>query len=383
MKNEIKVAMNGITGRMGKNQHLIRSILELKKQGGFSLQNGDKVNVVPILVGRNRDKLQALATELNCKEYTTNIDKAIEQSDVFFDASLTQFRFKSLKKAMDQGKHVYCEKPLAHDLFHAQKLYEIAREKGVKHGVVQDKLFLPGLIKLKKLIKTGKIGSILSVRIDFGYWVFEGKDGILPQRPSWNYRKEDGGGIIIDMMCHWHYVVENLFGEIKSIYCCKRTHIKERVDEKNVSYAATADDAAYAIVELATGAVVQINSDWCTRVRRDDLVSFQVDGDKGSAVAGLSNCWYQARGKTPRFIWNPDVKQEHPFYSDWVEVDANKAFENGFLMQWKSFLRHVLENSPWAHGLDKGITNLHLAIAAEKSDLEKRLIELKEIKHEN
>ena len=379
MKNEIKIAMNGVTGRMGKNQHLIRSILELKKQGGLELHSGNKVKVLPILLGRNHDKLKALATELSCENYTTNIDKAIEQSDVFFDAGLTRFRFDILKKAMEGGKHVYCEKPLAHDLLHAKKLYEIACEKGIKHGVVQDKLFLPGLIKLRKLIETGKIGSILSVRIDFGYWVFEGKDGVLPQRPSWNYRKEDGGGLIIDMMGHWDYVVENLFGEIKSIYCSKRTHVKERVDENKAPYTATADDAAYAIVELTKGTVVQINSDWCTRVRRDDLVSFQVDGDKGSAVAGLSKCWYQGRDKTPRFVWNPDVKQEHPFYSDWMEVDANEVFENGFLVQWKSFLRHVVENSLWEHGLDKGVANLHLAIAAEKSDLEKRLIELKEI----
>jgi predicted dehydrogenase len=210
--------------------------------------------------------------------------------------------------------------------------------------VVQDKLWLPGLLKLQRLVASGFFGRILSVRGEFGYWVFEG-DWQEAQRPSWNYRREDGGGIIDDMLCHWRYVLDNIFGAVERVSCLGATHIPERRDEQGKAYAATADDAAYATFELAGGIIAHVNSSWCVRVRRDELVTFQVDGTKGSAVAGLRRCYVQPREATPKPVWNPDVEQPHDFFSDWQEVPDNRMFDNAFKVQWEHFMRHRVKRS--------------------------------------
>ncbi len=369
--------MHGVTGRMGMNQHLIRSILAIRAQGGVALSDGTRVMPDPILVGRNAEKMQELARRHGIERWSDNLDAALENRDdvIFFDAGTTQMRPTLLEKAIRAGKHVYCEKPIATNLDEALRVVRLAAEAGVKNGTVQDKLFLPGLEKLRMLRDSGFFGRMLSVRGEFGYWVFEG-DWQPAQRPSWNYREEDGGGIILDMICHWRYVLDNLFGQVKSISCLGATHIPERWDETGKPYKATADDAAYAMFELEGGVIATINSSWCTRVYRDDLVTFQVDGTNGSAVAGLTDCVIQPRQGTPRPVWNPDQKQTIDFYDTWQPVPDNAVFDNGFKVQWESFIRHVVEDAPYKHGLIEGAKGVQLVECALQSWRERRWVDV-------
>jgi predicted dehydrogenase len=372
------IIMNGVTGRMGMNQHLIRSVVAIRAEGGVTLSDGSKVQLDPILVGRNAEKVAALAKEHGIARWTTDLDAAIANpSDtIFFDAATTQMRPRLLEKAIAAGKHVYCEKPIATNLAEAVKICRLAKAKGVKNGVVQDKLFLPGLQKLRMLRDSGFFGRMLTVKGDFGYWVFEGDWGQPAQRPSWNYRAEDGGGMILDMVCHWRYVLDNLFGEVRSVSCLGATHIPERVDESGAKYKATADDAAYATFELEGGVIAHINMSWATRVYRDDLVTFQVDGTLGSAVAGLQDCVMQPRAGTPRPVWNPDVKQSIDFYSTWQPVPDNTAYDNGFKAQWEMFIRHVAEDAPYRYTLREGAKGVQLVEAALQSWKERRWIDV-------
>jgi predicted dehydrogenase len=376
-QQRLGVIMNGVTGRMGTNQHLVRSIVAIRREGGVALRNGDRVMPDPILVGRNADKLEQLARQHGISRWTTDLDAALRNADdtLFFDAATTQMRADLLRRAMAAGKHIYCEKPSADNLADALDLVRAARKAGIKHGVVQDKLFLPGLLKLKMLIDSGFFGRILSVRGEFGYWVFEG-DWQPANRPSWNYRKRDGGGIVLDMLCHWRYVLDNLFGEVKAVSCRAATHIPKRVDEDGRPYEADADDAAYATFELANDVIAHINSSWCTRVRRDDLVTFHVDGTLGSAVAGLQKCLSQARVNTPRPVWNPDVPQPIAFFDTWSEVPGLGTYDNGFKTEWEMFIRHLLEDAPFKWTLLEGAKGVQLAEAGLKSSEERRWIDI-------
>ena len=376
-ERRLGIIMNGVTGRMGMNQHLIRSILAIRNQGGVALKNGDRVMPDPILVGRNADKLAALARQHGVARFTTDLDAALANPDdaLFFDAATTQLRAQLLRKAFAAGKHIYCEKPIAENLEDAIDLVRAARQAGVKHGVVQDKLFLPGLLKLKMLIESGFFGRILSVRGEFGYWVFEG-DWQPANRPSWNYRLKDGGGITLDMLCHWRYVLDNLFGEVKAVSCRAVTHVPQRWDEDGKPYAADADDAAYATFELEGDIIAHINSSWCTRVRRDDLVTFHVDGTLGSAVAGLQTCRSQARINTPRPVWNPDVPQPIDFFDTWAEVPGLGSYDNGFKTEWEMFIRHLFEDAPFKWTLLEGAKGVQLAEAGLRSSRERRWIDI-------
>ncbi len=369
--------MNGVTGRMGMNQHLIRSIVAFRSEGGVVLSNGDRVMPDPILIGRNADKLKALASRHGIERMDTDLDRALANRDdtVFFDAATTQMRPALLKRAIAAGKHVYCEKPIAVDLTQALDIAHAAERAGVKNGAVQDKLFLPGFMKLKMLRDAGFFGRLLTVRGEFGYWVFEG-DLQPPQRPSWNYRKEDGGGIILDMMCHWRYVLDNVFGEVKSVSCLGATHIPKRWDERGNPYVATADDAAYAMFELDGGVIVTLNSSWCVRVRRDDLVTFQVDGTHGSAVAGLIDCRTQARVNTPKPVWNPDIKQPLDLYQGWELVPDTRTYDNGFKTQWELFIRHVVEGAPFKWTLREAAKGVQLVELAQRSWRERRWVDV-------
>jgi predicted dehydrogenase len=375
------IIMHGVTGRMGLNQHLIRSILAIRAAGGVVLKDGTHVMPDPILVGRNRDKIAALAAAHGISRYSDDLTAALANPDdtLFFDAGTTQMRPELLSQAIAAGKNIYCEKPVATNLDDALKLYALAEKAGIKHGVVQDKLFLPGLQKLAMLRKSGFFGDILSVRGEFGYWVFEG-DLQPAQRPSWNYRKEDGGGIILDMICHWRYVLDNLFGSVKSVSCIGATHIDERIDESGQRYAATADDAAYATFELDGGqakpVIAQINSSWCTRVRRDDLVTFHVDGTHGSAVAGLTDCVTQSRVNTPKPVWNPDVKQTLKFMDHWQLVPDTSNVENGFKTQWELFIRHLYDDTAFKWNLLEGAKGVQLVECALESWKERRWIDV-------
>ena len=380
-QKRLGLIMHGVTGRMVMNQHLIRSIVAIRQQGGVVLSNGDRVMPDPILIGRNAEKIAALAKAHGIERWGTDVDAALANPEdtVFFDAGTTQMRPDLVKRAIAAGKHIYCEKPVATGLEQALELYQLAKQAGIKHGVVQDKLFLPGLQKLAMLRKSGFFGRILSVRGEFGYWVFEGD--LQPiQRPSWNYREEDGGGIILDMICHWRYVLDNLFGAVKSVSCLGATHIPERWDEQGRKYQATADDAAYAMFELDNGdappIIAQMNSSWCTRVRRDDLVTFHVDGTHGSAVAGLTDCVSQARVNTPKPVWNPDVKQPFNFFDHWQNVPDSVVFDNGFKTQWELFIRHVCEDAPYRWDLLEGAKGVQLVELAQQSWKARRWIDV-------
>jgi predicted dehydrogenase len=358
---EIGVILNGVTGRMGLNQHLRRSILPIIQQGGVSAGENTIVPK-PLLVGRNAVKLERLSRECGGAPWTTDLDAALADSayTVYFDAQTTDRRAASVSKAIAAGKHIYCEKPVATTLAAALELYQQACTAGVKHGVVQDKLWLPGMLKLKSLRDSGFFGQILSVRGEFGYWVFEG-DTIPPQRPSWNYRIERGGGIIMDMLCHWRYLLDNLFGEVRAVSCLGATHIAQRWDEAGQPYQCTADDAAYATFELEGGVIAHFNSSWCVRVRRDDLLTVQVDGTRGSAVAGLRDCWAQSAAETPRPVWNPDIENPLDFFAGWKKVNADTVYENAFKRQWELFLLHVARDEPFPWDLLAGAKGVQLA----------------------
>ncbi|MEV0329009.1 Gfo/Idh/MocA family oxidoreductase [Micromonospora echinospora] len=379
-RRPIGIILNGVTGRMGYRQHLVRSLLAIREQGGVPLDDGTTVWPEPVLVGRSETRLREIAERHGLADWTTDLSAALARDDVkiYFDAQVTQQREKAIRQAIDAGKHIYTEKPLAETSSGALELARAASAAGLRTGVVQDKLFLPGLRKLKRLIDGGFFGRILSVRGEFGYWVFEG-DWQPAQRPSWNYRAEDGGGIVVDMFPHWQYVLEELFGEVKAVTTVIATHIPRRVDESGNSYPATADDAAYGIFELAGGIVAQLNSSWCVRVNRDELVEFQVDGTEGSAVAGLRGCKIQHRAVTPKPVWNPDLPVTENFRSQWTEVPDNEEFDNGFKVQWEAFLRHVVAGEPFRWDFLAGARGVQMAELGLVSAREGRRVEVPEL----
>lgn len=360
--HKIGIIMNGVTGRMGTNQHLIRSLAAIVAQGGVKISDNEVIMPDLVLVGRNENKLKNLAERTQVKNWTTDLDAVLNQDhyQIYFDAQTTGRRADAIHKAVAAGKHIYCEKPVATSTEIALDLYSACEKAGVKHGVVQDKLWLPGMMKLKRLIANDFFGEILSVRGEFGYWVFEGHT-VPAQRPSWNYRKEDDGGIIVDMLCHWRYVLDNIFGSVKGVFCMGATHIPERIDENGQPYKCTADDAAYAIFELEGGVIAQFNSSWTTRVRRDDLLTLHVDGTKGSAVAGLRDCWTQHYGNTPKPVWNPDIPNPIDFKAGWTEVPEQEDFDNAFKAQWELFLKHVVLDTPFPWNMMEGAKGVQLA----------------------
>jgi predicted dehydrogenase len=379
-RRTIGIALNGVTGRMGYRQHLVRSLLAIREQGGLPLRDGSRLWPELVLVGRSETKLREIADRHGLTDWTTDVAAALARPDVdiYFDAQVTAQREKALRAAIDAGKHIYTEKPIAEDVATAVDLARLADAAGIKHGVVQDKLFLPGLRKLARLVEGGFFGRILSVRGEFGYWVFEG-DWQPAQRPSWNYRAADGGGITVDMFPHWHYVLEQIFGKVTAVTAHVTTHIDKRWDEAGEEYDATADDAAYGIFEIEGGIVAQINSSWAVRVYRDELVEFQVDGTEGSAVAGLRNCRIQHRASTPKPVWNPDLPATEDFRSQWQVVPDNEEFDNGFKAQWELFLRHIAEDTPYTWDLWAGARGVQLAELGIQSAREGRRIEIPEL----
>ena len=376
----IGIIMNGVTGRMGTNQHLLRSIMAIREQGGVRVGPEERILPDPALVGRNATKLAALASRSGFERTTTDLGAVLADPryPVYFDAQTTDRRVEAVRAAIDAGKHVYCEKPTALNVEDALDLHQRAEAAGLKHGVVQDKLWLASFVKLKHLIDSGFFGELLSVRGEFGYWVFEG-DTVPSQRPSWNYRAEDGGGIILDMVCHWRYLLDHVFGPVRSLSCLGATHVPRRWDEEGEVYDCTADDACYATFELEGGVIAHINSSWTTRVRRDDLLTMWIDGTKGSAVAGLRDVWVQPAGATPKPVWNPDVPQPIDFFEGWQKLPDQMEHDNAFKIQWELFLRHVALGTPFPWSLREGAKGVQLAELAIQSWRERRWIDVPEL----
>jgi len=379
-EHKIGIIMNGVTGRMGTNQHLLRSMVEIIKQGGVKINSGETIMPDPVLIGRDENKLQKLSELSGVKKISTNLDEVLADTNniIYFDSQTTGRRADSIRKAVKAGKHIYCEKPIAVNTSEAMELYQLCKNAGLKNGVVQDKLWLPGILKINRLIQQGFFGKILSVRGEFGYWVFEG-DTIPAQRPSWNYRKEDDGGIIVDMLCHWRYLLDEVFGKVKAVSCLGATHIPERVNEQGKSYKCTADDAAYATFELDNGIIAHFNSSWTVRVRRDDLLTLQVDGTKGSAVAGLRECYIQHYGNTPKPVWNPDIPQPINFFDGWSKVPDQEIYDNAFKVQWELFLKHVVMGDPFPWDLRQGVKGVQLAEKGLESWSKRCWIDIPEI----
>jgi predicted dehydrogenase len=379
--HKIGVIMNGVTGRMGTNQHLIRSLSAIIEQGGVKISDSEVILPELVLVGRNENKLKKLVERTHANRWTTNLDEVLadDQYQIYFDAQTTGRRADAIKKALAAGKHIYCEKPIATATDVALELHRECEKAGIKHGVVQDKLWLPGMLKLKRLIENDFFGKILSIRGEFGYWVFEGHS-VPAQRPSWNYRKEDDGGIIVDMLCHWRYVLDNIFGNVKGVFCLGAIHIPERIDENGKPYKCTADDAAYAVFELEGGVIAQFNSSWTTRVRRDDLLTLHVDGTKGSAVAGLRDCWTQHYGNTPKPVWNPDIPNPINFKEGWTLVPEQEDFDNAFKAQWELFLKHVVLDTPFPWNMMEGAKGVQLAELGLESWDKKTWINIPDLK---
>ncbi|MCX6262225.1 MAG: Gfo/Idh/MocA family oxidoreductase [Bacteroidia bacterium] len=377
----VGIIMNGVTGRMGTNQHLIRSIAEIIKEGGVKINSSETIIPDPVLVGRDENKLRNLCSMTGITKMNTDLDAVLNDpyNIVYFDAQTTGRRADAIRMAVKAGKHIYCEKPIAVSTEVAMELYELCTKAGLKNGVVQDKLWLPGILKLRRLIQQGFFGKIFSVRGEFGYWVFEG-DTIPPQRPSWNYRKEEYGGIIVDMLCHWRYLLDNLFGNVKAVSCLGATHIDKRVDENGKTYNCTADDAAYATFELENGIIAHFNSSWVVRVRRDDLLTLQVDGTKGSAVAGLRECYIQHYGNTPRVVWNPDIPQSINFFEGWSKVPEQEIYDNAFKVQWKLFLKHIVKDEPFPWNLREAAKGVQLAEKGLESWAKRCWIDIPELK---
>jgi predicted dehydrogenase len=373
----VQVAVNGVTGRMGYRQHLVRSLLAIRDQGGITLPDGTAVVPEPVLVGRREDRLREIAERHGISRWTTSLDEVLSDpaTDIYFDTQVTSAREPALLAALAAGKHVYTEKPVASSLAGAVRIARAAREAGVVHGVVQDKLFLPGMIKLRRLVRDGFLGRVLAVRLEFGYWVFDG-DGQPAQRPSWNYRADQGGGIVLDMFPHWQYLLEEMFGPIAALYAQRATHQARRWDEHGEAYDVTADDAAYVILEFASGAVASVNSSWAVRVNRRELVELQVDGTGGSAVAGLRHCAIQHRVSTPMPVWNPDLPDPNDYRAQWTDVPDNQEFDNGFKAQWELFLQHAVTGQPFGWDLTEGAKGVQLAELAIQSADQGRRVEV-------
>lgn len=376
-KTKVGIIMNGVTGRMGTNQHLLRSIAVLIKQGGLQVSPGEVILPDPILVGRSPEKLKSLCRLSGVDKWSNDLFNCLDDAEnhIYFDAQVTGMREECVRKAIAADKHIYCEKPTHTDTRTALDLYKSCKAAGLKNGVVQDKLWLPGFIKLRRLIENGFFGRILTVRIEFGYWVFEGHT-IAAQRPSWNYRKEDDGGIILDMMPHFRYILDNLFGTVSAVSCYGAIHVPERIDENGRVYDCTAEDAGYAALELENGIFVQVNFSWTTRVRRDDLLTVHVDGTKGSAVAGLRECYLQYYGNTPRPVWNPDIEQDLNYTDDWAKVPNQEDYDNVFKIQWEHFLRHVVLDEPFPWNFLEGAKGVQLAELSYQSWQERRWVDV-------
>jgi predicted dehydrogenase len=374
---DIGIIVNGATGRIASTQHLTNALVPIRAEGGLAV-GGDRLMPRLLLCGRDEKRLAALARENGIDRWTTDLDAALSDPaySIFFDAAATVQRMPTLTKAVAAGKHIYSEKPVALSVSDGLALLAAVRARNLKHGAVEDKVFLPGLQKLGQLAKQKFFGRVTGFRLDFGWWVFDGLDR-KSQRPSWNYKRSGAGGLTMDMYPHWRYVIESILGPIRRIVAATATAIPRRADESGDRYDVDVDDTSLTLAELDNGAVGTIVCSWATRVRRDDLLTFQVDGTGGSAIAGVHRCWTQSAGDTPdvRHI-NPMVDIGFDYRRDWKEVPGPAVHTNPYRIGWERFLRHVVAGEPMASDLSAGVRDVKLVEACHRSAAESKWVAL-------
>jgi predicted dehydrogenase len=364
----IGIIVNGATGRIGSTQHLANALVPISREGGLAVGD-DRVVPRPLLVGRDESRLAQIAAAHGLPEWSTDLDATLGDPGftVFFDAAATHQRRQVLERAIAADKHIYTEKPVALTAVDGLALLAAVRARGLKHGAVEDKQHLPGLQKLSALARAGFFGRVVGFRLEFGWWVFDGIERPA-QRPSWNYTRAGGGGLILDMYPHWRYVIETILGPIRRIVTAAATATPERIDEAGARYRVDVEDTATTLVELETGATGTILSSWATRVRRDDLMTFQVDGTGGSAIAGLHRCRVQTAAGTPTVKhFNPTTDLGIDYDADWTDAPAAGPYTNPYRVGWEDFLRHLVTGAPMRSDLAAGIRDLQFAEACRRS----------------
>ena len=377
--HRIGVIINGATGRMGTTQHMA-NLLAIAAEGGLPLRNGDRLVPDLMLVGRDADRLGALAAAHGGLRWTTNLAEALAGPDnIFMDCAATGDRPARVRQAIAAGKHIHIEKPTAPTVDEAMELARLAHRARVKHGVIQDKLFLPGFAKLLFVKNAGFFGRLLSIKIDAGSWVFDGTTQEC-QRPSWNYKRAEGGGIALDMMAHWRYMIDRLAAPVTGVSALMSTAIPQRVDERGQPYTVDVEDTSHALLKLAGGAVGVITNSWATRVRRDDTMVVQIDGTAGSAVAGRMRCFTQSAVNTPEAFFGGGRPANMDFLAQWQEVPDTLPVKNPFRHCWEAFLRHVGEDAPYVPTLVEGAKAVQLADLAYRSVAEGRWMPVPELR---
>ncbi|MFL5334274.1 MAG: Gfo/Idh/MocA family oxidoreductase [Geminicoccaceae bacterium] len=371
------IIIHGATSRIGTTQHLLNSLIPIRQEGGLPLSNGDRLMPDPILVGRTPEKLQALAERLGLTRWTTDLDAALAnpEDELFFECAYGGGRAQLAHRAIKAGKHIYLEKPVADSLAEVLELRAAAEAAGRKHAVMQDKIHLPGLVKLKTVLGLGTLGKLLSMKLEFGWWVFDGE--VIPaQRTSWNYKQAMGGGLVLDMFPHWRYVIDHLFGAPTALTCHMRTAQPKRWDEQHRPYDVDVEDEARAILEFPDGMVGEIFSSWATRIRRDDMLVITAEGTAGSATCTLHQCWMQTLANTPKPLFPVNAPQPMDFRSQWAEVPELVPFKNSYRQAWEAFLRHVAEDAPNTASLLQAAHGLQLIEACHTSHKERRWVSL-------
>lgn len=371
-ERRIGIVINGATGRIGTTQH-VRHLVDIRNDGGLALAGGDRLVPDLLLAGRDAGRLAALAAAHGGLRWTTDLDAALAGPDeIFMDCSATGGRPALLRRAIAAGKHIHSEKPIAPTTAEAMELARLAAARGVKHGVIQDKLFLPGFAKMMLLKRQGFFGRIVSARIDAGSWIFDGELQTC-QRPSWNYRKADGGGLALDMMAHWRYMIEGLAGPVARVAAQVSTALPSRIDEQGRRYTVDVDDTVHALLTLEGGVPAVITNSWATRVRRDDTMCVQIDGTAGSAVAGRNRCFIQPAAATPEAFGGAALGMDHAAH--WTEVPDTMPARPPFRQCWELFLRHVAEDAPYDRSLVEGAKMVQLAELVYRSHAEGRWLE--------
>jgi predicted dehydrogenase len=344
---KVPVFVRSATGRMTRRQHLERSLAAIVADGGLEIPGGDCIMPEPFLLGRREETLAPLATELGYP-YSTDVESALGGAPagaVYFEGSPTKLHHQGISRALDSRMHIYTEKPLTLGVEESLDLVRQVRQRGVCGGVVQDKRYLNGPAQLNHLIQQGLIGQPYHVSLDFGYLVHP-DDGT---RPDWNSDVAEGGGIILDMVSHWDYLLKHMVGQPRRVNAHSGLHIKQRT-RNGQPVPATAEDSVYATFEAGSGVagepvICTTASSWCRRPRKRGLLEIRVQGTLGAAEAYLDRCYFISNDRTPAISWDPDAASREDFLEGWERYEEALVPENAFRHQWELFLRHIVTGS--------------------------------------